>query len=288
MIWSPSTSRPSASTASDPVGVAVEARARRRRRARRPRRCRSSGWVEPQPALMFVPSGSAWSTSHRRRRAARSTAGRDARRGAVGAVDDDPQPVERRAPRSTRPPTPPTARTASVPSTTVPTARRCAGAASAAAEQGVQLGLERLLDLVGQLAAARQRTASRRCRGTGCATPRSPRRPRRRPPPARRPPASGPRRAARRPRPRRPARRRAPPRAAAPTRRVSRPTTKRVAAEHPRRGAPEGEHQLRRQLDVGAPPRTPSVPNFSIRRGPQRSRSERSSAWSTAEPCGPS
>ena len=39
-----------------------------------------------------------------------------------------------------------------------------------------------------------------------------------------------------------------------PDRRVSRPTTKRVAAEHASRGAPEGQHHLRREVEVRHPP----------------------------------
>ena len=47
----------------DPVGVAVEREARRSPARPGPLAARSSGWVEPQSALMFAPSGDASSTS---------------------------------------------------------------------------------------------------------------------------------------------------------------------------------------------------------------------------------
>ena len=197
------------------VGVAVE----REAGVARPRAttaCWSSaGSVEPQPALMLVPSGSSWSTSHPR---ARAHAGPTAR------------PRRRRRCRS-RP---------------RPTARRAGGRPSAADEVGDVVGgraeavarrrpRRALRDrrrrrrrraarssvsicssgVVGDLAAARARRASRRCRGTGCGWRRSP-------PPARRTTGRGTRRRgwaarrrARRRRPRCTGRRRARPRAAA-------------------------------------------------------------------------
>ena len=93
MRWSPSTSAPVGVDGQHPVGVTVEGQPDVGALGSTTAACRSSGWVEPQPALMLVPSGSAWITvtsapsapQHRRR---------DRRRRAVGAVEDDPQPVE--------------------------------------------------------------------------------------------------------------------------------------------------------------------------------------------------
>ena len=69
------------------------ARRRRRRRARAPRRCSGSRCVEPKPSLMFRPSGSVADRDDLGAGAAQRL-GRDLVGGAVGAVDDDPEPVE--------------------------------------------------------------------------------------------------------------------------------------------------------------------------------------------------
>ena len=88
MIWSPSTSAPlrsTASTRSASPSNASPASAPWSTTAR----CRSPGWVEPQPSLMLVPLGSAWSTTTRRSEPAQHM-GRDGRRRPVGAVDHEP------------------------------------------------------------------------------------------------------------------------------------------------------------------------------------------------------
>ena len=90
----------------------------------------------------------------------------------------------------------------------------------------------------------------------------------------------------RRRRPRRPGRRPARPRAAGPDRRVSRPTTNRSPrrAPGPRRG-PSASDQLGGELDVGDAP-DPVGPELAAR--VTAPAAARLSAWSTAEPCGPS
>ena len=75
------------------VGVAVEGDADVGARGARRPPAAACGWVEPQPSLMFVPSGSAWSTSTRGAEAAQHPRG-DARGGAVGGVDHHVDAVE--------------------------------------------------------------------------------------------------------------------------------------------------------------------------------------------------
>ena len=123
---------------------------------------------------MLVPSGSAWSTSTVAP-SARSTSGADratphrwrsrrrrgARRGRGPPSDaDDRRRSQRSTPRRIVVATEP--------------ARHRAARGGLVAEQRVQLGLERRPPRRRSACAPRARTASRRCRGTGCATPRSP------------------------------------------------------------------------------------------------------------------
>ena len=68
--------RPGVVDGHQPVGVAVEGEARGRPRRPPPRRPGTSGWVEPQPSLMFTPSGSAGRSTSPPPRARRRPPGR--------------------------------------------------------------------------------------------------------------------------------------------------------------------------------------------------------------------
>ena len=90
-ISSPSTRTPRSSTAITRSASPSNARPASAR-ATSTASCRSPGWVDPQPALMFTPSGEAWITSTVAPSAARR--GRGAERGAVAAVDHHVQTAE--------------------------------------------------------------------------------------------------------------------------------------------------------------------------------------------------
>ena len=126
----------------------------------------------------------------------------------------------------------------------------------------------------------RARAASRRCRTTGCGSPRSPRPRHRRPARGTRRPASAARRPRSTPRPfrREPAAQRGLD-AGARLAGVA-PDDERVAAEHPRRGATERGDEVVGEISVG-------VAADAVGAEPQHGRA-RVSASSTAAPCGPS
>ena len=99
MSWSPSTRSPVASAArhrSASPSSAKPASALCSTTAR----CRSSRWVDPQPSLMFSPSGLADGDHLLRLRARRRAEPR--RRPHLCAVEHDPQPVERARTVATR------------------------------------------------------------------------------------------------------------------------------------------------------------------------------------------
>ena len=232
----------------DHAAVLRRRRAAGRRRRRRPGRRRrrrlttacwsDSGWVEPQPALMLRPVGLGVDHGRRRRRARRAPRGADRRRRAVGAVEHDAQAVEaaaverrrhevvgvarrrrRRRGRRCRP------------------RRRPAGrrAGDRLALEPGELGLERVLDVVGRACARRRAkslmplSAKGLCEAEIIAAGAR-----------RRPRQAGDRRAwARRrgrptSRPRTRGRRVSAAASSGPDRRVSRPTSERSRAEHPR------------------------------------------------------
>src|SRR5262245_7493969 len=99
MMWSPSTSSPAASTRSTRSASPSKATPTSAPSAAT-LRASSSGWVEPQPALMFVPSGSAWMTST-------STPSSDRTPGATTDADPWAQSTTARSPAKSRPPSVP-------------------------------------------------------------------------------------------------------------------------------------------------------------------------------------
>ena len=282
MIWSPSTSSPFSSTAStrsaSPSSASPSVGARVAHRA--PAAAR--GYVDPQPALMLRPSGSALITSTRApalratraaraptRRRSRSRARRAARRASALERAEQVRDVRVDARR-------PTDRRRDVGGR--PTRRRRSPRSTQSASQ---LGFDRGLGVVGRACGRRRRRSSRRCRSTGCG---SPTRSRPGTPGALREERDrGRRRDAERPDADalgREARRRGRLRCAGPTR-----------ACHARRGtssAPSTRAAARPSAttngevrSASASPRTPSVPKRSTR-------APGATASSTAAPCGPS
>ena len=153
MIWSPSTSSPCSSTAMHTVGVAVEREPERRAPCSTTARCSDSGYVEPQSSLMLRPSGSALQhvdLAHRGSRNARG-ASSDAAPFAQSSTTCSPASVRPSSAlqRGAR-------RTASTVRASASKHRRGVADASAAGSvraSALELGLDRRLGLVGELAA---------------------------------------------------------------------------------------------------------------------------------------
>ncbi len=285
MIWSPSTSSPCSSTAMTRSPSPSSARPSAAPRSTTVRR-RTSGCVDPQPSLMLCPSGDSVQHVHAcARRLEDARPGPEP--GAVRAVEHDVEPGERVAldggaemRRRTRRHSPRRHRTSSRRAVDRPGHTcTCGGPRSTRAPARARLRSRprRRRRACGR----RRRSPSPRCRSTGCGSRR--RSPRARParPRRTRSPASAARRATPPGRPPTAARLRARARCRGPDARVSRPTTTR-SGRSTRATARPNATTNGVVSSSSASPRTPSVPkrNTRLRR--------RTTAWSTAEPCGPS